>query len=84
MTWEELEKYAISNGAYKIIEYGNLGFEIGLVHFFQNGTVEFIAPGPDENYSNYLGDSEYPMDYEDMKIIMEILIKQEKKRNGNN
>ena len=80
MTWEELEKYAISNGAYKIKEYGNLGFEFDLVHFFQNGTVEVIAPGPVENYSAYLGDFECPMSYEDMKTIMEILIRQHNKR----
>ncbi len=84
MTWEELEKYAMDNGASKITEYGKSGIEIGLVHFFKNGVVEIIAPGPDENYSTYLGDYEYPMSYEDMKTILEILIKQEKKRNVNN
>jgi len=68
LTWEELEKYAMSNGASKITEYGELGFKFGLVHFFQNGTVEVIAPGPDENHSAYLGDFECPMSYEDMKI----------------
>lgn len=74
MTWEELEKYAMDNGASKIYVNGYFGFQFNTVRFFQDGPVEAIALGPDDDYTAYLGNFEY----QDMKTILELLIKTRK------
>lgn len=80
LTWQDLCKYAVARGASKIFEYGKDGFEFDHINFFENGTVEVVAPGPYENYSVFLGDDDsMPMSYEDMQTLFNILAKQRQK-----
>ena len=80
LEWKDVCKYAVENGASKIFEYGKDGFEFGHVNFFENGTVETVAPGPYENYSTFLGIAdEMPMSYEDMLTLFDILVRQKQK-----
>ena len=81
LEWKDVCKYAVDNGASKIFEYGKDGFRFDYkINFFENGTVEVIAPGPDDNYSAFLGiDDEMPMSYEDMLTLFDILVRQKQK-----
>lgn len=80
LSWQDVCKYAVDNGAAKIFEYGKDGFEFGHMNFFENGTVEVIAPGPYDNYSVFLGHpNEMPMSYEDMLTLFDILVRQKQK-----
>ena len=81
LSWQDVCKYTVEHGATKIIEDGHDGFELGSIEFYENGTVEAIAPGPDENYSAFLGVAdEMPMSYEDMLALFDILVRQKQKR----
>lgn len=80
LEWKDVCKYAVENGASKIFEYGEDGFEFGHINFFESGTVEVIAPGPEDNYSAFLGaEKEMPMSYEDMLMLVDILVRQKQK-----
>lgn len=80
LEWQDVCKYAVENGATRVVEYGEANFTFDCVNFYKNGTVEVITPGPDDNYSAFFGAADVmPMSYEDMLALFDILVRQKQK-----